>query len=213
MVDFYYMDSVNWKSLSGFNIFPEHDPHFIIVTGVSEESVIIIDPYYNYQGTISIEKFQMARRAKTRQGNVDFRSYELHSENLKTVDVIEILKFSFERFLKERMYYQIEEMAGEIDKKRLIEGKRQNRHWALNGYNCLRSAVHQHSNINELAKKNNIYMISGFDELENRWALIRKKLFSFYTNRFDALEDISYMIFKTAKLEKEYAKVFLDSSL
>lgn len=212
LVDFYYLESVNWKSLKSFNIFPEHDPHFIIVTDVDNESVNIIDPYYNYQGTISTEQFLTARMAQTRQGSVDFKSYEPHIENLKTVDIRKMLNVRFERFMQERMYYQIEEMVAEIDKKRLIEGKNQDRHWALNGYNCLRSAVHQHYNINELVTKYSINMPSGFAELENQWALIRKKLFSFYTNRFDKLEEISYLIFKTARMEKKCVQAFLDYS-
>jgi hypothetical protein len=213
LVDFYYLESVNWKSLKRYNIVPEHDPHFIIVTDMDKESVSIIDPYYNYQGVITADIFQRARGAQTRQGSVDFKSYDPYTDNVKTVDIGKLLKFRCERFLKDRMYYQIEEMGMEIDKKRLIEGKNQDRHWALNGYNCLRSAVHQHSNLNKLAEMYDINMPSGLGELENQWALIRKKLFAFHNYRFDRLEEISYLVFKTARMEKNYAIELVNSSL
>ena len=213
LVDFYCLESVNWEVLKRFNILPEHDPHFIIVTGMDSDSLKIIDPYYNYQGEISIEKFQIARESDTRQGKLHFKSYEPYLTDLKYVDLKKIVKFRFERFLYEKMYYKVEEMGVEFDKRRLIEGKNQNREWALSGYNCLRSTMDQHANINKLARMYDINIPLGSIELENQWGLIRKKLLEFYNYRLDDLEEISYLVLKTAVMEKKYAKKVLDSSL
>ncbi|MCW6109113.1 hypothetical protein [Clostridium sporogenes] len=213
LVDFYYIKSVNWDILKRYNILPEHDAHFIIITSIDERQAGIIDPYYNYQGTISIDDLNIARGSKTRQGVVNYNSYEINLDNVKSFDLREVIKFRFERFLNEKMYYLVEQVGVEIDRKRLIEGKNQNRIWSLSGYNCLRSSLDQYSNLKKIKEMYEINMPDGLNELENQWALIRKKLIEFYHHRLNELEEVSYLLLKTAQLEKSYANKVLNTVL
>jgi hypothetical protein len=213
LVDFYYLDSVNWEAMRRFQVYPQHDSHFIILTKINEDTADFIDPYYNYKGSISLVKLNEARNHQTKQGNIVYHSYDMVLSEARNDRLLELIKYRFERFLKEKMYYQMEEFAIEVDKKRLIEGKNQNRNWALDGYNSLRSIVEQRSNLSCIQEKHSILLPPGLELLENRWSYIRKKLFEFYNNGPFHLEEISYEIFETSLLEKKYAKEVVNSIL
>lgn len=204
LVDFYYLESVNWKSMRRFKVYPQHDAHFIILTAIEEDMAVYIDPYYSYQGVISLTDLAQARNHETKQAVISYHSYEIVN-NYCEYDLKKAMSARFRRFLSERMYYKMEEFAIEVDRKRLIEGKMQNRNWAMDGYNSLRSIVEQRSNLLMVQKKYNLALPEGLQQLEDGWAQVRKLLFEFYYSNTFCLDRIAYEIFELSALEKEYA--------
>lgn len=205
LVDFFYLNSVNWDYMKRFHIFPQHDSHFIILTEIRDDKAIFIDPYYSYKGEISLSELDMARNHETVQGMISYQSYEIGNTNERKIELNDLIRFRFNRFLKEKMYLAMEEFAIGVEKKRLIEGKEQDRQWAIIGYNCLRSIVEQRYNLRLLSKFRQIELPQGILNLENKWSSIRKMLFEFYSDGRFCLDKISYELFQISILEKEYA--------
>jgi hypothetical protein len=212
LVDFYYMKSVDWKLLKRFNILPEHDPHFILVESIDtfNNRVSIIDPYYNYVGKMELDRYVLARSGDTRQGKVENIAY-LVSFPAKSncYDIKSLFYDRIQRYFEEKMFEGIFKMGEEIDKRRLIYGPDQDRKWAINAYNCLRSSMDQHTNLNKFAKNYHIELTEEFEALENMWGQLRKKLIEYYNHRLDDLEEISYATFKIGQIEKEAVTTLL----
>lgn len=204
LVDFYYMDSVNWKLLKRFNIIPEHDPHFILTQNIDtlNQKVNIIDPYYNYIGEMDLEKYKQARSGITRQGEVDQKVYLFTFDVNEKLDIKTLFFDRMKRYYDEKMFENIFTMGEEIDRRRLIYGINQDRKWAINAYNCLRSAMDQHERLNFYADCHKIEISKKFIELENLWGELRKKFIEYYNYRLDDLEEISYLTFKIGQIEK-----------
>lgn len=202
LVDFYYLNSFNWKSLSRFNVLREHDPHFIILTEINHGHVRIIDPYYHHVETLKIEDFRKARSSMTKQGKINYNSYEIAYKETKRVNVKELLYYRFDKYLKEEMYHKIEEFATVV-KNQLTKSERK---WSFIGYNCLNSIIYQHQNLMRIKKMFNIDIPADLENLHDKWALIRKKLFEYYSCGNTSTEEISDMIFEIADLEKNFTK-------
>lgn len=201
LIDFYYLNSFNWKSLGRFNVTREHDPHFIILTNIDDDNAYIIDPYYHHKEIMKLEDFMAARNSVTKQGKIYFNSYEIDYRHRKDVNIKEVLHYRFNRYLDEEMYLNIEKFAIEITK-HLDYAERQ---WSFTGYNCLNSIIYQHQNLMEIQEKFDISLPGNLEELYNVWALIRKKLFEYFSRGNVAIDDISCMLHKIAELEKKYA--------
>lgn len=72
------------------------------------------------------------------------------------------------------MFEDIFKMGEEIDKRRLIYGPNQDRKWAISAYNCLRSSMDQHANLNKFLNDYHFELIERFEVLENMWGQLRK---------------------------------------
>lgn len=204
LVDFFYMDSVDWKMMKRFNIYPEHDPHFIIVSSINQNlgTVHVIDPYYNFEGDMLLDTYRKARTGNTRQGEIKGRAYIFEQQNQTDIDMEYMFLYRLKRFNENRMFDSIFKMGEAFDKRRLIYGINQDRKWAIDAYNCLRSALDQHENIKEFIKRHDIEFYKQFSELANDWGNMRKKLIEYYNYRLHDLEEISYLVHKLAQKEK-----------
>uniref|UniRef100_UPI004069927D Butirosin biosynthesis protein H N-terminal domain-containing protein n=1 Tax=Ruminiclostridium cellulolyticum TaxID=1521 RepID=UPI004069927D len=205
LMDFYYMNSFNWKSLSRFNVTREHDPAFAVLTQINENSVHIIDPYYHHEENMSMEDFIKSRNSMTKQGKISFNSYEIFSNGTKKSNIKELLYYRFNRYLQEKMFGKITQF-GQVVKKQLDN---KDRKWAFTGYNCLNSVVYQHQNLINLQKKFSLEMPPNLQELLDNWALIRKKLFEYYSRGSYNTEEISNLICKVASSEEQFAQEVL----
>ncbi|ETT13571.1 hypothetical protein HMPREF1497_1571 [Fusobacterium sp. CM21] len=213
LVDFFYLDSVDWKVLKKFNILPEHDPHYIILDKIIEGNIYYSDPYYDYMGKIDFKKFSNCIESMTKQGYIDNQYFYLNYDidtKVTNIDIREFIKYRFKRYLRLNMPYNIEQMGVEIDKRRLINGIETKKNWVLNAYNCLRSIEDQYTNLSNISKLNDINYQKSFEELSGLWGMIRKKLIEYYYGRNFNLNDISYSIIKIAYKEKALAKKIID---
>ena len=159
LVDFFYLDSVDWKVLKKFNILPEHDPHYIILDKIIEGNIYYSDPYYDYMGKIDFKKFSNCIESMTKQGYIDNQYFYLNYDidtKVTNIDIREFIKYRFKRYLRLNMPYNIEQMGVEIDKRRLINGIETKKNWVLNAYNCLRSIEDQYTNLSNISKLNDI---------------------------------------------------------
>ncbi len=208
LIDFFYFDSVDWKTLEKFNVYPQHDSHYVIIESVTKDSILYSDPYYDYRGSVSFEKFKKAIRSQTRQGEINCKFINVNSirneENVK-IDLKDIIKMRFERYLALDMVSNVESLGVELDKRRLYNGIEENRDWALTAYNCLRSAEDQYYNLSVLTKSNGICDDLNFLELNFEWDSVRKKFIEYYYGRNLNLNDIAYSIIKISYKERKLA--------
>ena len=213
LVDFFYLDSVDWKVLKKFNILPEHDPHYIILDKIVDKNIYYSDPYYDYIGKLSFERFSSCIKGMTRQGYIDKQIYFLSNSKVfknNHIDIKEVIKFRFKRYSELAMPYNIELMGVEIDKRRLIDGIKMGEKWVLNAYNCLRSIEDQYINLSNISKTNGIKYQQEFYELSTQWGKKKKKLIECYYGRNFNLNEISYSIIKVAYKEKKLTKQIID---
>ena len=138
----------------------------------------------------------------TKQGKINYNSYEIAYKETKRVNVKELLYYRFDKYLKEEMYHKIEEFATVV-KNQLTKSERK---WSFIGYNCLNSIIYQHQNLMRIKKMFNIDIPADLENLHDKWALIRKKLFEYYSCGNTSTEEISDMIFEIADLEKNFTK-------
>lgn len=207
LVDFYYLNSVDWNTLKQFNIFPEHDPHYIILDKVLEDKICYSDPYYDYKGKLSFMEFLNCIKSQTRQGEINNQIFYLeqcYSSN--NISISDLIRYRFRRYDELNMPYNIELLGVEIDKRRLINGINKGEKWVLNAYNCLRSIEEQYINLHKISKINIFEYQQEFYDISISWGLIRKKLIEYYYGRNFNLNEISYSIIKTAYKERELAR-------
>lgn len=202
LVDFYYLNSFNWKSLRRFHVEREHDPHFIILKSICDEQAHVIDPFYHHEEFMSLESFMQSRNSTTKQGKLIFNSYEIVSNNTKNVTIKELLHHRFQRYLEEKMYENI------IKFKETVRGQKgnTNRKWAFTGYNCLNSIIYQHRNLLKVFKQFSCNLANDLCDLENRWAIIRKKMFEYYIDQPITVDEIEFLLSEIAFLEEKFTK-------
>lgn len=212
LVDFYYLNSVDWKSLEQFNIFPEHDPHYVILDKVVEDKIYYSDPYYDYRGELSFQEFLSCINGETRQGKINNQIFFMKQINcFNKFNIKELIQYRFKRYNDQKMPYNIELLGMEIDKRRLIKGTNTGEKWALNAYNCLRSIEDQYTNLSKISEINKIEFQQEFYEISTFWGLIRKKIIEYYYGRNFNLNEISYSIIKVAHRERELARKIIGS--
>lgn len=202
LLDFYYLNSFNWNSLKRFNVTREHDPHFVVLTEISNGQAHVTDPFYHHKEIMPVEDFMKARSSLTKQGKIRFNSYEIVCGDIRRVNIKELLYYRFSRYLKEKMYQKIEEFAVTVKN----QPDETDRKWSFTGYNCLNSIIYQHQNLMKIYKLYDFNLPLGLDDLENTWALIRKKLFEYYNRGNSSVEEISNSILNAAALEKNFAE-------
>lgn len=209
LVDFYYLESVQWEHLKRFGVERVHDPHFIIINEIDQDGVTFIDPYYNFRGQMSLDILKKAQNSITRQGGIEYRYYLVKNIVQKDIDLREVIKFRFMRYMEEKQYMAIAEFGQELINNADYILKQKSFAWAIDTCFCLKSTSDQHMNLNETAFQNSIELPSQLLDLENEWALIRKSIYSMFLKRKVALSNIqviSEQLCCLAEKEKYFAQ-------
>lgn len=185
----------------------ETNPRFVLTTEIDlkKRIVMLTEPYNQFTGKLPLEQYISARVGEEGTENLKNMGYlpSFSSVNERNLDADKLFYDRVERFCKMKMYDNIIDLEEEMDKRRLIGGKKQDRGWVGNGYQCLRSSLYQHRNINRFIRKHMIDVPEEFLKLEEQWETLLELMRDYCDYRLDALEEICHLVLKIGRAERD----------